>query len=113
MKQDNLLSVLQEIKALAEKALDGHREVLKTRVRKKPSTDSMTKGSLEDHILKLREAGFFKFPQTVDEIYQKLQSIYICDRVRVTTALWRLSQHKDLRKASKLVNKKKQAAYVW
>jgi hypothetical protein len=67
-----------------------------------------------DHIVSLREAGFFKEPKTAVEVHAKLQSSYHCDVNRVAVALLRVHKNKRaLRKTSKIVGKRKQVAYVW
>lgn len=112
MKQDDLLSVLREIQELVAKTLEGHQEAPKKDVRKLARTNAKAR-SLQDHILSLRDRGFFGQSKTVAEVYSKLQPVYGCERNRVTMALMRLSKHRGLRKTSKLVNKKQQTAYVW
>jgi hypothetical protein len=69
--------------------------------------------SLPDHILSLRDAGYFGQSRTAAEVNKKLQSKYDCEVDRVTMALLRLQRRKKLRKASKKVDDRKQTAYVW
>lgn len=69
--------------------------------------------SLGDHIVNLRGKKYFSQPKTAREVHTKLQSIYPCDLNRVEVALVRLSQKKQLRKTSKILNGKKILAYVW
>lgn len=69
--------------------------------------------SLTDHIVRLRENGFFSQPKTADETHTELQDKYHCESSRVGVALLRLSQRRQLRKVAKSVNKKAYKAYVW
>lgn len=69
--------------------------------------------TLPAHILRLREGSFFKQAKTANEVHRKLQATYHCNPDRVAMALLRLQRRKQLRKASKMVDKKKQLAYVW
>lgn len=71
------------------------------------------KRKLSDHILELRDKGFFAQPKTAEETHAKLQVTYHCELNRVEVALLRLSKRKQLRRASKLVGKKKYQAYAW
>jgi hypothetical protein len=68
---------------------------------------------LPDHIMALRTRGFFAQPKTAVETHQKLKGTYHCEINRVAMALLRLAERKQLRKASKVINKKKYQAYVW
>lgn len=67
--------------------------------------------SLRNHIVEIRDSGFFKQPKTAREIHEKLQTVYPCDLNRVEVALVRLG--KQLRKTSKLQAGKRITAYVW
>ena len=69
--------------------------------------------SLPDHILALRNSGFFAKPKTPAEIHAELQTSYHCELNRVEVALFRLQRRKELRKTSKVVGGKTQVAYVW
>jgi len=115
MSNDQLIDVLQQIKALAEAALQG-----KAASRKRPAARAAAKptksggaNTLTDHILRLRDAGFFKQAKTTKDAHIKLQSQYFCELNRVMMALLRLQRRKLLRKATKMEGKKKQTAYVW
>src|SRR3989338_5841371 len=66
-----------------------------------------SKQSPSDHIIELRDDGFFSQPKTAEETHAKLTGKYHCELDRVAMALLRLAGRKQLRKASKLVNKKK------
>lgn len=79
---------------------------------KKPKTKS-GKQSLSDHTIELRDVGFFSQPKTAEETHAKLTGKYHCELNRVAVALVRLAGRKQLRKASKVVDKKKYKAYVW
>lgn len=88
-----------------------HLETLLSKPRtSKPVRD---KRKLSDHVLELREKGFFSPPKTAEEVHKKLQEIYHCELNRVAVALLRLSKRKQLRRASKVVDKKTYQAYVW
>lgn len=115
MNCDELTSVLQQIRELADKALRVGGRESKSRAQKKPVATAApsSPGSLPDHILHLRDTGFFRQPKTIDEVHVKLQSAYHCERDRVSMALLRLLKRKKLRKAFKMVNEEKQTAYVW
>lgn len=90
------------------------REVFKSRgLKKKESVDKTGNNSLGDHIIALRDNGFFKQPKTGQEVHAKLQSSYACEYDRVAMALLRLLKRKLLRVTSKSVGKKKLKAYVW
>ena len=71
------------------------------------------KRKLSDHIIELRNGGFLSQPKTVEETHAKLQQTYHCELNRVAVALLRLSKRKQLRRSSKVVEKKKYQAYVW
>lgn len=115
MSNDQLIAALQQIKALAETALQakgtsGKR--LAARAAGKP-TKSEGPNTLTDHVLRIRNAGFFKHAKTAKDVHIKLQSQYSCELNRVMMALLRLQRRKLLRKATKTEGKKKQTAYVW
>jgi hypothetical protein len=78
----------------------------------KPS-DKTGKKTLSDHILELRNKGVFSKAQTAREVHEKLHASYPCMLNRVEVELPRMVARKQLRKASKVVNGKTQAAYVW
>jgi hypothetical protein len=116
MDNENLIATLKQIKALAEQALnDGGTK--KSRTPKPAKADVAPKQSapetLPDHIIRLRDEGFFKQPQTAKEVHTKLQSSYHCETNRVAMSLLRLLEKKELRKISKTAVGKKQIAYVW
>ncbi|MBU0478267.1 hypothetical protein KKC91_06840 [bacterium] len=71
------------------------------------------KQSLSDHIIELRDIGFFSQPKIAGETHTKLTKKYHCELNRVAVALVRLAGRKQLRKASKIVSGKKHKAYVW
>ena len=71
------------------------------------------KRKLSDHILDLRNSGFFSQPRTAAESHKKLQETYHCEQNRVDVALLRLSKRKMMRRATKVVGKKRYQAYVW
>ena len=81
----------------------------KGRARKRAQRDK----SLADHIIALRNNGFFKQPQIAENVNRKLQPTYHCALDRVVTTLGRLEQRKQLRKTTKLIGKRKYIAYVW
>jgi len=69
--------------------------------------------SLPNLILKLRDVGFFKKPQSASDVYNKLSTTYSCKIDRVNMALKRLKERKKLRIADKIIKGKKVLAYVW
>ncbi len=81
----------------------------------KPKTSKPVrdKRKLSDHIIELRDKGFFSQPKTAEEVHKKLQESYHCELNRVAVALFRLSKRQQLRRASKVVDKKSYQAYVW
>lgn len=115
MNRGELFSTLQQIKALAERALGisaGH----KTRHREvhtEKDANLSPKKTLTTHLIKLRSSGYFKEARTAKEVHLKLKATYPCELNRVAVALFRLHKSKQLRKVSKLFEKKKQVAYVW
>lgn len=68
--------------------------------------------SLPDHILRLRDEGFFHGPQTANETHEELLKTYHCEIDRVQMALLRLVRRRELRKAAKRIVGRNQAAYV-
>jgi hypothetical protein len=113
MKNDKLISALQEIRDAADKALRAEGATSSARARKSSATKVAASDSLPDHILHLRDTGFLKNPKTIDEVHLKLQGTYHCNRDRVSMALLRLLKRKMMRKTQKVVHDKKQTAYVW
>jgi hypothetical protein len=69
--------------------------------------------ALPDHILKLRDTGFFDSSKTSSEVHARLKTKYPCEPDRVAMALLRLQRRRELRKASKITEGRKQVAYVW
>lgn len=69
--------------------------------------------SLPNLILKLRDSGFFKQPQSANDVYKKLSPTYPCKIDRVNMALKRLKEKKKLRITDKVIKGKKVLAYVW
>jgi hypothetical protein len=116
MSREKLVSLLNEIKALTDASL---KELGSARSGQRATTSGISKNprvspdSLPTWILKLKSDGYFGQPRIPREVHEKLQSHYRCDLKRVGVALLRLQKGKELRKASKVVNGKKQVAYVW
>lgn len=79
----------------------------------KTITPSKDKRKLSDYIVELRNKNFFLQPKIAEEVHKKLQETYSCELNRVAVALLRLSKRKQLRRASKIVDKKTYQAYVW
>jgi hypothetical protein len=79
----------------------------------KPATTKEKTSSLANHLLGLRNHGFFSHPKTSEETHTELQEKYHCEENRVAVALLRLANRRLLRKASKMINGKKYQAYVW
>ncbi len=74
--------------------------------------DSLTR-ALPNHILRLRDEGFFREPRTSTEVHDKLQQTYSCLSDRVQMALLRLQRRRELRKATKKIGDREKTAYVW
>ena len=100
-----------------ESAIENHEKrlhVLESILAKPKQLRSKTnKTSLSSHIMNLRDNNFFAQAKTAAETHEKLHATYHCERDRVAMALLRLADSKQLRKASKIVGKKKFKAYVW
>ncbi len=88
-------------------------EVVFDKQKQKEVKKKVTSKSLSDHIISLRERGVFKQPLIPQEVHKELEKIYPCDLSRVKVELIRLQGRGQLRKASKLIDKKKYIAYVW
>ena len=108
----DLLTKLHQARALLDACIAEVPRGSAPKARRSATLAADAKG-LPEHILRLRDSGFFKHPQTNSEAHQKLQSVYPCDFNRVAVALLRLQRRKKLRKTSKAVGKLKQVAYVW
>lgn len=91
-------------------ALEG-KKVSSTNTSKKISINKAK--SLSDHILDLKESGFFKTSKTAEETFAELSKIYSCEKARVVTELIRISDKKQLRILWKEVKDKKMKGYVW
>jgi hypothetical protein len=115
MRSEELIATLTQIRELTTRCLTalGSPKVKQGGNTKSVGSLATAKNALPNHILRLREAGFFKQPRVSREVHEKLGSTYPCDANRVTMALLRLKNRKQLRKASKNVSDKKQVAYVW
>jgi len=117
MNKDELLSIFRQIERLTKLALSdaplkkSDKVKIRNTVVQKGNNPSRT--TLPEHIIALRDSGFFKEPKTSIETHKKLQPIYACNLDRVTMSLLRLQRRQLLRKTSKIVDKKKQLAYVW
>jgi hypothetical protein len=116
VNQAILVASLRQIQSLVNDCLRGvgESETRSVRERKNSSTPTeIVRNTLPKWILGLRSTGFFKVPRTAREVQEKLQSGYPCEVDRIAMALLRLNERKELRKASKIVDGKKQVAYVW
>jgi hypothetical protein len=115
MDKAKLISVLQQIKALADEALKelGNRTMPAKNIPRRTQHGGEAKEKLPGHLLALRSGGFFKQPKTATEVHKKLQPTYPCEVDRVAMGLLRIHKRKQLRKATKRVGKRKQVAYVW
>lgn len=113
MRNEQLIAVLQQINQLTTAALRDAGESAKAvkPLRAKPVARALSE-SLPDHILSLRNDGFFKQTKTYHDVHSKLDPKYPCEPARVRVALIRLQKRKELRKTSKLVGKTRQVAYV-
>jgi hypothetical protein len=112
VRRENFIAVLRQIEQLVANCLESAGENVKA-PRKRFPIDKPAKNTLPPRILELRHKGFFAQPKTARDVHTKLSASYPCELNRVEVALPRLGERKKLRKASKLVGGKKQAAYVW
>jgi hypothetical protein len=112
MPDEQFAEALRQIKSIVDKALAGKPLPRTAKTFEAPQSPNRRK-SLPDHILDLRESGFFTQPKTYNEVHTKLQSTYSCDLERVRVACLRLQKRKELRKTSKLLGANSQVAYVW
>lgn len=114
MNNDKLITALEQIRTLAEQALKGRARSTSRKIEKRDKPRKRSSSTkLPDHIVLLRDDGFFKQPRTAKEVHAKLQSQYHCDLNRVEVALLRLQKRGKLRKTSKVAEGKRQVAYVW
>ncbi len=106
-----------QIEGSIKKILDDHEKRilhLESLIEKrKTATASKKQNNLTDHILAIRDKGFFNRPQTALEVHKELHGRYHCEPDRVAMALLRLATRKELRKAIKKIDEKKYKAYVW
>lgn len=120
MNRETLISSLRKIETLVRDCLTvlededtpSPKPRRESRVGKHAKTHRTGRG-LPDRIIEIRDADFFKEPRTAHEVHEKIRGKYPCEANRVEVALLRLNERKKLRKASKLVDKKRQVAYVW
>jgi hypothetical protein len=116
MNQDVLVASLKNIRSLASdclKALDGGSRSSAEATDRTLGKRGGVANKLPDCILEFRDKLFFKEPRTPREVHEKLRGVYACEINRVEVSLLRLVGSKRLRKASKLVDGKRQVAYVW
>lgn len=105
----------------SERHIDSHIEDLDKRITRLESILSQRKSiatpkgkqKLTDHITELRAKGFFAQPKTASETHNKLKGTYHCELDRVAMALLRLAKRRKLRRATRVIDKKKYQAYVW
>jgi hypothetical protein len=115
MIREDLVACLTQIQTLAGECLAelqnsyGTLDKAAESVRIKKPIPRLT---LPKRILELRNGGFFSVPRTAREVQENLRSNYPCEVDRVAMALLRLKR-KELRKASKIIDGKRQVAYVW
>jgi hypothetical protein len=115
MSEKDLIAALERIKSIVDTAL-GARRAAKASRRSKSARAQIYASeptTLPEHIIKLRDGGFFKEPRSAGEVHAKLQATYHCALDRVVMALLRVKNARKLRKTSKVVGKKKLIAYVW
>jgi len=113
MNQDTLAGSLKQIEVLVGRCLQELGESKQKKVPKSFVAPSATASTLPDHIVQLREEGFFKEPRVAREVHEELKGRYSCELNRVVMALRRLMERKMLRRASKRVGDRIQKAYVW
>ncbi len=102
----------EEIKKILENHEERLKKMEKIFEKAPPVKVANDKKSLPDHIITLREEGFFSQPMTAKEVHKKLEGSYPCELNRVEVALTLLGG-KKLRVASKEISGKKLKAYVW
>jgi hypothetical protein len=112
MKREQIIAALRQIEQLVGNCLEAVGERAKA-PRKPRLVANLAKNTLPPQILGLRDTGLFAQPKTARDVHAKLSTSYPCELNRVEVALPRLADRKKLRKTSKLVGGKKQAAYVW
>ncbi len=114
MNQNQLLANLKKINALVGECLDAVASgtIRGGGTKKTLTARSSSSAALPDHILRLRDSGFFKQSKTAREVHTKLRPTYECELNRVAVVLLRLRKKNELRKASKIVDERKQVAYV-
>jgi len=115
VRRDELVVGLRQIETLVAECLRaaGEKPARSSAARTVGSTSKPAKNVLTDRIIHLRDKGAFAQPKTAREVHEKLSPTYPCELNRVEVALPRLVKRKLLRKASKVLGDKKQAAYVW
>ena len=106
-----------QIESSIKKILDEHeKRILQLEAlvgKRKPAASPKKQKNLTDHILDIRNRGYFSRPKTAPEVHKELQSIYHCEPDRVVMALLRLATRKELRRATKKLGERKYKAYVW
>ena len=115
MRHEKLIASLRQIQVLVADCLQaaGEKSAATLSPRKTSSPEKPAKNALPERILELRDKGFFLQPKATREVQARLNPAYTCEVNRVDTALRRLMERKKLRKASKVMDGKKQVAYVW
>ena len=106
-KDKSTKQILKRIERL-EEAVFGSRQPKEVKARPRKAEGM----ALPDHILKLRDTGFFDSAKTSSEVHARLQTKYPCEPNRVAMALLRLHRRRELRKASKATGGRKQVAFV-
>src|SRR6266404_2680437 len=111
MKRQQFIEALRQIERLVAICLDavGENRAAPT---KHLAAAKLMANTLPARILELRDKGFFAQPKTSRDVRAKLSTSYPCELNRVEVALPRLGERKKLRKASKLTDGRRQAAYV-
>lgn len=109
MDHKEIKQIFKRLEKLEERVFG--KGVVSSQNKKELKTSGKT--SLPSLILKLRDGGFFKQPQSANDVYKKLSPIYSCKIDRVNMALKRLKERKQLRIADKIIKGKTVLAYVW
>ena len=107
MSKDPIKQIIRRLNRLGKAVFAANSQTGKVEKRGRSARES-----LPVHILRLRSDSFFKQPMTAKETHARLQSHYACDLNRVSMALLRLQNRKQLRKTSKRSGNKKEVAYV-
>ena len=112
MARDSVVDSLRKIVALAEAALadaEGQTSVDRPQLSQKKKSSRAISTSFPDHLIRLRDEGYFSAPKTPKKAHSKISETYPCDLNRVVVALLRVKKRRLLRR----IGSDKRVAYVW